>query len=239
MLHYKIALTAVTLFPSLALQAQRAVGSEAPVTQITEREAVSARDADPLLASWLAAGCDTEVAIARLALRKSQSGEVKKFAQMMLDDHARLSTDLKKIAVVDGPHDSAKPVTGQGKEDVKRPIRDTAEASSKRVPATEGGFDHIALIRDLNDRCRAAQIEMLEALSTDKFDHGFMSAQVAAHTQAIIMTEVFRDHASDGLRPTLERAGKALRDHLEQAKTLCKRIEVAAADGEPSRGSRK
>jgi predicted outer membrane protein len=238
MLYSKIVATALTLLPSLPLPAQREVGVETSNAQATKRTVASAPTADQLLASWLVAGCDNEAVIARLAVQRSQSVEVKKFAQMMVDDHAKLSSDLKKLAVGNGQNDGAKPVTGKG-EEVGKPSSSTAEASGKRVPPAGREFDHIALIRDLSDRCRAAQVKKLEAMSADKFDHGFMSAQVDAHAQAIIMVEVFRDHASDGLRPTLERTAKTLRIHLAQATTLCDKLEVEAADAKPSRESQE
>jgi predicted outer membrane protein len=237
MLYNTIALTALTLIPSLTLSAQRVTGPEYPVSQVAKRTTVSTSHADELLASWLVAGSDSEVVIARLAVGKSQSAEVKKFAQMMLDEHVKLSSELSKFAAPDEKAEGAKPVDGKAKDDTKPLVRATADASGQRKPGAEGGFYHIALIRDLTNRCRMAQIEILEALPVADFDQGFMSAQVRAHAQAIIMVEVFCDYASDELRPTLERTVKTLRMHQDRATSLCKKCQ--AADGKPAGSSRK
>jgi putative membrane protein len=42
-----------------------------------------------------------EVALGRLALRKSQNDAVRKFAQLMVDDHSKANADLKKAAQSD------------------------------------------------------------------------------------------------------------------------------------------
>ncbi len=231
MSHPKIAFCLVALLPVLTLSAQAETSTRPPTAQAGKAHE-SRNEADKTLASWLSAGCNNQVAIARIGVRKAQSVEVKQFAQKMLDDHAQLGTKLQPFTGTDAKVGSA-PVADRKTDGADKSPHEAADASTGRSPVAKGGFDHIALITDLSKRCLEAQSKVLESKSDADFDQSFMQAQVAMHDQAIIMVEVFGNYASDELRPTLKQAGDTLRVHLEQAKTLCKKCESGAKTGKP------
>ncbi|MEO6595925.1 MAG: DUF4142 domain-containing protein [Planctomycetota bacterium] len=228
----KIVLSVVALLPSLMLRAQ-----DKPSTQSPSVPAVKAKsnvaEADKLLASWLMAGCNNEVALARIGVRKAQNVEVKQFAQKMLDEHAELELKLRPFAGTDAKVGSGARVPGKGSDDSGKADREPADASGVRSRVAQGEFDHIALIRDLSKRCLESQTKMLEAKTDADFDQCFMQGQVGLHTQAVSMVEVFGNYASGDLSPTLEQAGKTLRAHLAQATTLCKKCESGAKTDKP------
>jgi predicted outer membrane protein len=218
MMHSKLILGVVTLLPSLMLRAQ----SDTPVQPPTPSAKTRSAEADKVLSSWLMAGCNNEVAIARVAVARSQDAEVKKFAQKMIDDHSKLALKLLPFtgSAVDAP--------ARDTDDEERVDRDTNETRAK---VAAEGFDHVALIHDLSKRCLESQETWLEGKTKAEFDHCFMQAQVGLHTQAVILAEVSRKYASDELRPILDLAGKSLSAHLEQAMTLCKKCESVAKVG--------
>lgn len=238
MLHSKIVISVFALLPSLALRAQVDPPVQSPAVPAVKVES-SSSGADEMLASWLMAGCNNEVAIARIAVRKAQNVDVKQFAQKMSEDHAKLAAKLLPFAGTDAKVGSTPRAATKGSTDAGKGEREPAEASGGRAPVANGGFDHIALIRDLSKRCLESQVKVLEAKTGTDFDQSFMRAQVGLHTQAVIMVEVFSKYASGDLLPTLEAAGTTLRAHLEQAEALCEKCEEGAKTTGKALGNQK
>jgi hypothetical protein len=73
-----------------------------------------------------------------------------------------------------------------------------------------------------------------------------MGMMLGCHVKAEDTLEVFRTYASDKLRPSLDEGLKTVQAHLQHAKDLVKRTELASADsvrndknrGETPRGGR-
>lgn len=229
MFHPKIVLSVVALLPSLTLRAQLEPPTQAPLVSAIQVKP-SLVEADKMLANWLMVGCNNEVAIARIAVRRAHSIEVKQFAQKMLTDHAQLAAELLPFAGTVAKVGNVVGVPGKD-ADAKKGGRESADAGSRRSPVAKGEFDHIALIRDLSQRYLESHSKMLEGKTGAEFDQSFMQAQVGLHTEAVIKVEVFGNYASGELRPTLELAGTRLRAHLEQAMTLCKKCDSGAKIG--------
>lgn len=205
------------LKPSVAVPAALAVGS-----------ASTDAGSDRILAGWMSAGCDSEVVLARVAVKRAQNSEVKRFAQRMVADHEKVAADLAPFVASDATPADAGTVKSEGSKGAKAAERVTVEASSDRSAGSMPELDHLALIRELNERCLASQLKMFEATADADFDRVFMRAQVGHHGRAAIMAEVFAEYASSELRPTLEQVAKGLRAHLEQANTLCAKCEKEA-----------
>jgi predicted outer membrane protein len=229
MSHSKIVLGVAALLPTVMLGVQQPSDRSPAVSPV--EVTTTSNEGDQLLATWLMAACNNEVAVARIAVRRAQSPEVREFAQKMVDDHTRFTGMLLPFTA-DADGDSTHGVSGKGADDARKGERKVAEASS-RAPEAKGQFDHLALINDLSTRCLESQTKMLAAKKDADFDQGFMQMQVNQHGQAGIMVEVFSKYASVELRPTLEQAGKSLREHLEQAKTLCNKCDSIAKVGKP------
>ncbi len=69
-----------------------------PASTTTPADASKLVRADRSMLGDLAEGNRAEVAAGRLALQKSQNAEVKKFAQMMIDDHGKALTEVEALA---------------------------------------------------------------------------------------------------------------------------------------------
>jgi predicted outer membrane protein len=235
MFHQKIATSLIALLPAVMLQAQvePPAGSSTPAANAAQRPTKnqSAVEGDAILANWLLVCSNSEVALARIAQEKAQSNEVKLFARKMVDDHGQFASRLQQYA---GP--TAKGVKeGQGQDaSGNKSGRRDGDNGDKRQPAEGEGtrstgqgraFDHLALIRELGEKSQEAQAKMLADKSGAEFDVAYMRMQVAAHSQAVIMSEVFANHASSALRPTLEQGQGTLQAHLDQAKALCLQLD--------------
>lgn len=74
------------------------VNNEAIEATAPTDSVASAQKDDAELVVELAAGGMTEVELSKVALQKATSAEVKKFAQMMVDDHTKANDELKTLA---------------------------------------------------------------------------------------------------------------------------------------------
>jgi predicted outer membrane protein len=101
------------------------------------------------------------------------------------------------------------------------------DASAMRP--TGGSIDHERLIRDLGRQCLASATQALQEKQGAEFDKCFMGMQVAAHMKAIDTIEVFRNYASESLRPVLDEGLRTVQTHAAHAKDLMKRTESANA----------
>lgn len=235
MFHQKIAASFLAILPAVVLQAQVEPPVRPPTTSATGAQRPTknqgAVEGDAILANWLLVGSNSEVAMARIAQEKAQSSEVKLFAKKMVDDHGQFA--LKLQPYVGAPAKGGKEAHGSdasgsksGKGDGDNgDRRQPADAEGARSTTQGRAFDHLALIRELGEKCQAAQTKMLGDKSGSEFDLAFMRMQVAAHTQAVIMSEVFANYASSTLRPTLEQGQETLQAHLDQARALCLQLE--------------
>jgi putative membrane protein len=104
-----------------AARATTAPGALSPADKLSRADQAMLRD--------IAQANLAEIATGKLALEKSQDGEVKKFAQMMVDDHSTALKDVQQLA-------QAKAVTLPTEPDTKH------KAAMKAMQAMDGArFD--------------------------------------------------------------------------------------------------
>jgi uncharacterized protein (DUF305 family) len=162
-----IATACIALLPVTLLQAQnepttkQPAGTPPPAAAKADSKArPGAADSDAVLATWLVVANNNEVALARLALQKAQSNEVKQFAQKMIDEHGQFTQKLQPFAGSVPMNERGTGATGQGNSERTPGERDSgasqrqpADASGTRQTAATGGLDHASLIRDLGKKC--------------------------------------------------------------------------------------
>jgi putative membrane protein len=95
---------------------------------------------------------DFEIASSRLALEKSQSADVKKFAQQMIDDHTKAAQQLQTVATEAGVPPENQPVKASNKQ---------MEDMEKLQSAKPGNFDPTYV-----NAQRKAHEEVIELFST-------------------------------------------------------------------------
>ena len=224
-----ILMSVIALMPVTLLRSQTPTpppANEPAVRQSAGADATS----DTILATWLIVANDNEVALAKLALQSAQSKDVKQFAQQMVDDHGAFQKQLQAFAGAAKPADgSTPPKSDSGKADAK-PV----EASG--TTAGKAAFDHQALLRDVGKQCLASATRMLADQKGAAFDHAFMQLQVGNHVMMADLLEVFGNHATTALRPTLVSGLATVRGHLDHAKMLCAQSEKVARNDPTVRG---
>jgi predicted outer membrane protein len=99
------------------------------------------------------------------------------------------------------------------------------DASASRTGAAGSMIDHERLLRELGRQCLESHTKMLNEKQGAEFDRCFMGMQLGAHMKAVDTLEVFRNHASSALRPTLDEGLRTVQMHLQHAKDLAKRTD--------------
>lgn len=261
--HKTIALSAMALFSTSVLSAQNdptprpQPSTPSAAEQSDARTGRGGAESDSLLASWLLIDNNNGIALARIAVQKAKSNEIKQFAQKMVDEHSSFVQKLQPFANVNSkggrigeqgnqgnkdrgategrnPNESGNSERDAGKtgRDVSVTQRQATEASGARqVASAVGSFDHMALIRDLGTKCLESHTKMLNEKSGADFDRCYLQMQVGAHVKSVDTLEVFRTYASERLRPALDEGLKTVQAHLEHAKTLCKQSENGEKHG--------
>lgn len=91
------------------------------------QDAMESTSRDGFLATWILIENRNEIALARLAKDRAQSSEVKKFAQMMTDDHGKLGQKLEPYAAKVG-YVGASDTRGENRGDGRGERRDGNDA---------------------------------------------------------------------------------------------------------------
>ena len=98
-----VGLLLIGLFSSIVVTKRSNAGSSDPADQKAAGvSASSVNSADQQFIRRAAVGNLEEVELGKLAVQKSLSNDVKKFAQQMIDDHSKASDHLKQLAAKKG-----------------------------------------------------------------------------------------------------------------------------------------
>lgn len=142
---------------------------------------------------------EEEVVLAKMAAEKSQNGELKEFAQMLVSDHTQLNEQLRLLAQRNG----ATPAPRDGS---KRSGTDSASPPSATAPGAAPS---------------SPKAQELSQLSGSDFDKKFLSMIVEGHEKSV---ELYANESEKGANPAAKKlASEALpkiKQHLEQAKSL-------------------
>ncbi len=232
MFRHSILFTCLSLLPATLLDAQTSRLVPLPVLAATSAvhagKAPRSNESDFVLATWLIVQNDNEVALARLALQKAQSKDVKQFAQTMIDAHGQMTVKLQPFVALNHVGDRSVGSGQPSKSDERdgNSKQQPSDASVGRRGAAVGTFDHVSLLRDLGKKCLESATKKVNEKTGAAFDCCYMQSQVMAHGMATDMVDVFITYASPSLRPTLEESQKVLRAHLQHAETLGAQCEA-------------
>lgn len=144
---------------------------------------------------------EEDVAIAKLAAEKSQNGEIKQFAQILVSDHTAVNEQLALLAKRDG----AAPAPKQpGQTDSSSPPSGMAPGAAPTVP----------------------KVERLNALSGAAFDKQFLALVIDGHEKAV---ELYQTESQSGASPATKKLASEtlpkIKEHLEQAKSLRQQVK--------------
>jgi len=181
---------------------------------------------DHILASCLIIDNEGEVKLAQFAKERAQSPEVKKFADMMIQDHTQFINKLHPFAAAGEAHPAAGGAIQPANPNRNvSPRTDAPPAANSPVaapanPAHAQHFDHLALKRELGDQCYKSITAELEKKQGREFDHCYMAAQVMMHQHMKDTLTVFSRHASPNLQAVLKDGLQTTDRHLTEAKRI-------------------
>ncbi len=130
-------------------------------------------------------GSNFEIEAAQLALQKSSDDGVKKFAQMMIDDHTKLNEQMKPVAAEAG----VTPPTGISKKDEKL----IAQLKAASGPAFDKRYidimvaDHSADLKEFKNEASGGQLASEKSAATQAtpiVDHHLQEAKALAKSHS-------------------------------------------------------
>jgi len=211
---------------------------------------------DHQFATCVAFANQVEVAMAKIANQKSKNAEVKRFAEMMIQDHEQFLQKLEKFAPEATRRDALSSVsdtsrqsdgdTGQtsksstirqtrsSDENKISPVR-TAEKQSVAGTDDQGrSANSLQIERELAEQCVSSGRRKLESKDAADFDKCYMHEQVAKHQEMKDKLTVFQRHASGSLATVLSEGLKTTEHHLAKAEEIVKSLEGGTASDRSS-----
>ena len=206
------------------------------------------------LATVLIQANENEVHASQIAQERASSAEVKKFAQMMEQEHKEILSKLESYG--DGKHLARKqekkvhetafrfkPKDGKKSESEKADqgdegkiqqtsaeepqAADDAEKEKADKDNAGGTFHHqmMNIHQELAAQCRQTMEKELTSKTGEEFDDCYVGMQIGAHMHMVDMLTVFERHASGDFKNVLTEGLQTTQSHLEHAKSLMKTLE--------------
>lgn len=170
-----------------------------PAERQTEGPAQQRTKADTAFIQQALKSGGEEAEIAKLAVEKSQSAEIKQFAQMLVSDHTAVNEQLALLAQRNGAASAPRDGTKRGDTD------------SMRLPPTASP----------GAAPSSPKAQQLSKLSGAQFDQQFMMMIVDGHEKSV---ELYTREAEGGTDPAAKKLASEtlpkIKEHLQQAKSL-------------------
>lgn len=193
-----------------------------------------------------------EVEMGKLAQQYAQDQKVKQFAQMMVQSHTKLISDLQELK--SGSNGAALRVNGgDSTSDSNARSTERAEAIDRNSNATNNELgtnlspgnasDHnqgaavgqhyssgvdSQLASVLHEACAKHQKmtkEMLTKYKGSEFDMAYIGQQIAAHTMMLANLEAFKDKGDREFQQVVQKAKSETESHLQQAESIANNLK--------------
>lgn len=249
----KYSLSALLVFGcvtlALAEDAKPARDTAPAKPKVSAAEQREEANTDRSLATCIAIGNQEEIALTQFAVEHIQNPEVKKFAQMLIDDHTKFGGKLTPYAseVANMPFDDAHAgvrhsnnkesktadATAASKEELraaKREARRKDDSDRQTVTSAHSGLfaqERMAVLeRQVANECLTlAKRELTEAKESGDFDQAFLGCQVATHLNMIAKLTVFERESTGELAQVFGEGRASTEKHLEEAKHLMRSLK--------------
>jgi hypothetical protein len=175
---------------------------------------------DPLLLSRWVVETEHMIALARLGRDRARAPELADFAATLVEQNAHMLQRLHGAAernrgVKLPPRKLDAGGDPKGAYEAGDAPKSVADATAPTI-----ALDHEALVRDLMHQRLTSAAQLLEHKEGVEFDRCFAKLLLEAQVAAVDMMDVFQDHASYGLRLTLDEGLKSARSHLQRIREL-------------------
>lgn len=211
-----------------AAQATQPAGARtAATTPSGARQALPAANLDQQIAACLVLGNEEEIALAQFAQQRAQSEPVKKFAQMMIEQHQQAVTKIQQAApeIARWNLKLADKAARATSEVGRRP--DGAAQPGPQFAASTSGAEQpmLALTRRAHEECLSLAQQELGQKQGAEFDQAYMGQQYFAHVGMLAKIRASQEFASEQLRPLLQESEKVTQNHLAQAKQIKEQLK--------------
>ncbi len=155
-----------------------------------------------------------EVELAKLAVEKASSDEVKQFAQRLVDDHTKANDELMQLA-------SQKGITLASDHQAAMSHADQSTTSG----SSSADKDHKAMMKG------HAMKDKLSKYSGADFDREYMSMMVKDHTKDVKEFESASNKAKDAdLKAWAAKTLPTLREHLQMARDINGKVAMTKSN---------
>src|SRR5262245_39360690 len=166
---------------------------------LAQAETKSGKTADTSFVQQALKSGQEDVALAKIAAEKAQSGDVKQLAQMLVSDHTQVNEQLQLLAQRD---DGAAPAPRDGSK--------RSGTESATPPSTAPGAAP-----------SSAKADELAKLSGAEFDKKFLAMIIEGHVKSV---ELYSTESEKGANPAAKKLATEtlpkIKQHLQQAKSL-------------------
>lgn len=178
-----------------------------------------------------------EVEMGQQAVRQASNGEVKQFAQRMVDDHGKAYAELmqlaqskginlpapQKVGTVDTQNDSAITATGQQITGAIGQQKAGAAQVPDRTGAGPVNSDSSKAVKGNSGHRK--MMDKMAKLSGTAFDREYLKHQVADHDKAVALFEKQSRSGKDAeLKAFAARALPTLKEHQRMAREISSRV---------------
>ena len=177
-------------------------GASAPVTDRAAQRRTALRPVqasvqghDQKVAGLLIPGNRAEVELSKFAQQQTKNDQVKEFAQMMIDEHSQMITQLQKFAT-------------------------SGDRASPTAAGNGGGMDPVQIKQQICERALDATKRELGRYQGAEFDQAYLGQQIADHIHMLAAEQVLRNHASSELQQVLDTGIVTTQKHLDHARQL-------------------
>jgi predicted outer membrane protein len=173
-----------------------------------------------------------------MAARETSSDEIKQFANMLHQSHAKLNRQLAEIApdiaaitTLDSagkiqttgfrgglPHERSETV---GKDSGVRHADATSADKSFDNPLNQV----LSIQRQATENYLQSSTEMLSEYDGQDFDMGFLGFQIGQHTWALAELKAMENIGDENFRKLVSQATENIKQHLEKARELSRKFE--------------
>jgi predicted outer membrane protein len=171
---------------------------------------------DGQLAACLILGNEEEIALGKFAGQHASSDKVKKFAQMMIDQHTQALSQLKQFA----PQGVSLELSESGSNQARN---ERAANASDQI-----GQQMLIIMRDAKQECLNMTEKELAQKRGEEFDHAYIGQQMGGHVQMIAALTAFEKHASPELQRVVSEQKKTAEQHLDHLKQLVETTKPVA-----------
>lgn len=206
-----------------------------------------AQSADHQIAQCLTIENQAEIKMAQFAKSHTKNDQVRKFTEMLAQDHQKFVQKLEQFASNTNAAHQHNATNMNKNNTTTTTVNGNVNAQNQQVNGTvateqprmnnqnvnnqnmadghhgQHGINPIQLHREMADQCYSDSVAMLNE-KPEKFDKCFVGMQIAGHAHMISQLKVLKNHASPELAQVLEEGLQTTKQHMEAAEQLMEQI---------------